>query len=65
MCSKPATDASGQWYIIKEHSLYFPLGWVPWAWFQDIGMFSIIRAHIICRSHGATGYNTIRVIDGN
>lgn len=64
-CPSRPDDASGTWYIIKEHSLYFPLGWVPWAWFQDVGMFSVIRSHIICRDHGATNNHTIHVIDGN
>ena len=66
MCGAEAHDASGQWYIIRENSLYFPLGWVPWPWFQDIGMFSVTRAHIICRDHGAKGsLHTIHEIDGN
>jgi len=64
-CPAVASDSSGQWYIIKEHSLYFPLGWLPWGSLQDVGMFSVIRAHIICSRHGATNNHTIHVIDGN
>lgn len=65
MCGAEAHDASGQWYIIKEHSLLFPLGWLPWPRFQDVGMWSLIRAHIICYQHGAKDRNTIHIIDGN
>ena len=65
MCQRLAGDASGRWYIIKEHSIYFPLGWLPWPRFQDVGLFSVIRAHIICFRHGATNNHTIHVIDGN
>lgn len=65
MCGDEAYDSSGQWYIVKEHSLFFPLGWLPWDVLQDIGMWSLIRAHIICDQHGGHGRHTIITIDGN
>ena len=57
MCGKWATDSSGMWYIIKEHS--------SWYWLGDRVSLSVIKAHIMCSRHGAHDTNTVHVIDGN
>lgn len=63
MCGREARDASGQWFVIKAHSLYFPFGWLPWGRLQDIGMVSLTMAWLLCENHAASNH-TIHVIDG-
>jgi hypothetical protein len=65
MCPEEAHDGTGHWYIVREHRLFFPLGWLPWPRFQDSLMWSLTRSHIICDRHGGHGHNTIICIDGD